>query len=144
MTKTLINPPTLPTPRGFNHGILTDGGRFLFLAGQDAGDGNGQIVAVGDMVGQAEQVLSNLQVVVVTAGGQMTDIVKLNLYVTDKALYKTHLKALGELFRRYFGRYYPTMALFEVKSLFQDDALIEMEGIAVIEIEVRDRENGNT
>jgi enamine deaminase RidA (YjgF/YER057c/UK114 family) len=133
MTKTLINPPSLPTPRGFNHGILTEGGQLLFLAGQDAGDGNGQIVAVGDMVGQAEQVLSNLQAVVVAGGGQMTNIVKLNLYVTDKALYKNHLKEMGDLFRRYFGRYYPTMALFEVKSLFQDDALIEMEGMAVID-----------
>ena len=42
MTKEIINPASLPTPRGFNHGLLTTGGKLLFLAGQDASDGEGQ------------------------------------------------------------------------------------------------------
>ena len=69
MSKIIINPPTLAPPRGFNHGILTSGGRLLFLAGQDAGDASGRIVAPGDLLGQFEQVLRNLRAVVEEAGG---------------------------------------------------------------------------
>lgn len=133
MPKQIITPPSLPPPRGFNHGILTDGGRILWLAGQDASDANGQIVAPGDIVAQYEQVLRNLLAVVEAAGGTMQDIVKLNIYTTDRALYKANLKALGKVMKAYFGEVYPVMALLEVKGLFQDDALVELEGVAVIE-----------
>jgi enamine deaminase RidA (YjgF/YER057c/UK114 family) len=132
MTKEIINPASLPTPRGFNHGLLTTGGKLLFLAGQDASDGEGHIVAPGDMVAQCQQALHNLHAVVHEAGGQMTDIVKLNIYVTSRDTYVEHLKPLGKLFREYFGPYYPAMALFQVVGLFQPEAMIEMEGFAVL------------
>ena len=132
MAKEIINPPSLARPSGFNHGLLTSGGKVLFLAGQDASGPDGRIVAPGDLVGQCAQVLHNLRAVVETAGGTMPDIVKLNLFVTDRRDYRAKLKPLGALFRDYFGAYYPAMALFEISALFQDDAVIEMEGYAVI------------
>jgi enamine deaminase RidA (YjgF/YER057c/UK114 family) len=130
--KQLINPDSLAAPRGFNHGILVTGGKLLFLAGQTASDASGNIVSPGDLTAQYEQALLNHKAVVEAAGGTMTDIVKMNVYVLDKNDYASKLKALGEVHRKYFGGYYPAMALFEVKSLFQDEALIELEGIAVI------------
>ena len=63
----------------------------------------------------------------------MQDIAKLNIFVRDRAAYRANRKRLGEVFRDYFGGHYPAMALFEVSGFYQDDALIEMEGIAVIE-----------
>ena len=131
--KELINPPELAKPRGYTHGILTVGGRLLFLGGQDASNAEGRIVAAGDIAGQYEQAVKNLQAVVAAAGGHLTDIVKLNIYATDRALYRAHLREIGEAHRAHFGDYYPTMAFFEVKSLFQDEALIELEGIAQID-----------
>lgn len=128
--KEIINPPELAQPRGFNHGVVVEGGRLLMLAGQDAGDAEGRIVAPGDLVSQYEQVVRNLKAVVEAAGGELRDIVKLNVYVTDRDAYRAQLKALGEIHRAYFGRHYPAMALFEVKGLFNPDAMIEMEGIA--------------
>jgi len=100
------------------------------LAGQDASDAEGKIVAPGDLLAQYEQIVKNLKAVVEAAGGTLQDVVKLNIYVTDRDAYRAQLKPLGEIYRAYFGRHYPAMALFEVKSLFQDEALIEMEGIA--------------
>ncbi len=132
MEKRLVNPATLAEPRGYNHGILVSGGRLLFLAGQDASGADGRISAPGNLVAQYEQVLRNLKAVVEEAGGQMQDIVKLNLFVRDRDDYRAHLKELGHVHRRYFGSYYPAMALFEISRLFQDEALIEMEGIAVL------------
>ena len=135
MSKEIINPPGLPEPRGFNHGLVTTGGRLLFLAGQDASDGDGRIVAPGDMLAQCRQVLYNLHAVVHEAGGVMSDIIKLNVYVTSREAYLAQLKPLGTLFREYFGGYYPAMALFEVAGLFQPEAMIEMEGFAVLGVD---------
>jgi enamine deaminase RidA (YjgF/YER057c/UK114 family) len=126
----IINPPELARPRGFNHGIAVEGGRLLMLAGQDASDSEGRIVAHGDLVAQYAQVVRNLKVVVEAAGGELQDIVKLNIYVTDRDAYCEQLKALGEIHRAYFGGHYPAMALFEVIALFNPHAMIEMEGIA--------------
>lgn len=131
--KRIINPAELAAPRGFSHGIMVDGGKVLALAGQDAGDSAGKIVAPGDIVAQYKQVLKNLKAVVEAAGGTMQDIIKLNIYVTDRAAYRAELQPIGEVHRGYFGRYYPAIALVEVKSLFNDDALIEMEGWAHIQ-----------
>jgi enamine deaminase RidA (YjgF/YER057c/UK114 family) len=131
MAKQLINPPQLPPPRGFNHGIVTEGGRLLFLAGQDASDENGRIIS-GDLVAQYEQVLRNLQAVVTAAGGAMQDIVKLNIFVKDRDDYRSKLRELGQVHKKYFGAYYPTMALLEISNFFQEGNLIELEGIAIL------------
>lgn len=132
MDRAILNPPSLARPSGFSHGILTTGGRMLFLAGQTASDAEGQIVAQGDLVAQYEQVLRNLQTVVEDAGGTMQDIVKMTIFVSDRDDYRAHLKPLGKIHRAYFGHHYPATALFEIARFFQDEALIEIEGIAVI------------
>ena len=131
--KKIITPPELAPPRGFNHGILCSGGKTLFLAGQDAGDSAGNIVCHGDIVGQYEQVVKNLQAVCVEAGGTLQDIVKMNIFVSDANLYKAHLKELALVHRKYFGKYYPTTALFEISGFYQEHNLVEIEGIAYIE-----------
>lgn len=133
MPKETINPPELPAPRGFTHGYLCSGGRTLFLAGQDASDGEGNIVCIGDIAGQYEQVLKNMRAVVQAAGGTMQDIVKINIFVKNRDDYVAHLKALGAIHRAYFGRHYPATALFEISGFYQEDNLVEIEGIAYLE-----------
>ncbi|HEY7021812.1 MAG TPA: RidA family protein [Ktedonobacterales bacterium] len=133
MRREIINPPELVAPRGFNHGILTTGGRLLFLAGQDATGADGRIVAPGDLVAQFTQALSNLTTVVESAGGEAEHVVRLTIYVKSRDDYVAKLKPLGEVYRRYFGGHYPAMALFEVSGFFQTDALVEIEGIAVLD-----------
>ncbi len=133
MPKTLLNPSTLAKPSGYTNGILTQGGKLLFLAGQTGLDANGKIVSAGHIVPQFQQALSNLQAVVTAANGQMTDIVKLTIYVTSKVAYQGSLKELGQVHQAFFGKYYPAMALVEVKSLWNPEAMVEVEGIAVIE-----------
>ena len=132
MEKTILNPASLSKPSGYSNGILTTGGRLLCLAGQTGMDATGKIAASGDMVAQFTQALANLKAVLDEAGGAMTDIVKLTIFVADKQAYKANLKPLGEAYRSFFGRYYPAMTLVEVKSLFDDEALVEIEGIAVL------------
>ncbi|WP_266080902.1 RidA family protein [Haladaptatus caseinilyticus] len=137
MEREIVAPPELAEPRGFNHGVLVDGGKTLYLAGQDATGSNGDIVAPDDLVGQFEQVLENLSTVVEEAGGVSEDIVKLNIFVADRDSYRANLEPLGEVFGRYFEAY-PALALFEVSGFFKDDALVELEGFAVIDEEAAD------
>lgn len=133
MTKRIVTPLSLVKPHGFSHGIVTTGGRTLWLGGQDASDADGRIVAPGDLVAQLDQALHNLHAVVHEAGGQMADIVKLTIFVRDRDDYLARLSALGAVWKQYFGDYYPALALFEVTGFFQQNALIELEGVAVIE-----------
>jgi enamine deaminase RidA (YjgF/YER057c/UK114 family) len=128
----IVTPPELVAPRGFSHGIVTQGGWLLFLAGQTALDAKGRIVAPGDLVAQYEQVLRNLQAVVTAAGGTMQDITQTTIFVRDRDDYIAHLKPLGQVHRAFFGSYYPATALIEISRLFDDEALIEIQGMAVI------------
>ena len=113
---------------------------MLFLAGQTGGDKEGRITAPGDITAQYEQVLYNLKAVVEAAGGGMQDIVKMTIFVGDRNDYLAHLTALGKVHHAFFGNYYPATALLEVKGFFQEEVLIEIEGIAVIDQVVPDRD----
>ena len=133
MTKTVINPATLTKPSGYAHGILAWGGRVLFLAGQTGVDATGKIVAPPpDIVAQFRQALANLRTVVEAAGAQMTDVVKMTIFVTSKTHYQANAKTIGEVYRSFFGKHYPAMTLVEVKGLWDAEAMVEIEAIAVL------------
>jgi enamine deaminase RidA (YjgF/YER057c/UK114 family) len=131
--KSVVSPPSLPRASGFSHGVSARGGTTLFIAGQIASDEKGKRVALGDVVGQYRQVLTNLRAVVREAGGQMTDIVKLTIYVIDRDDYRAHLQELREVHHSFLGDYYPATALVQVARFFEDDVLVEIEGVAVID-----------
>jgi enamine deaminase RidA (YjgF/YER057c/UK114 family) len=132
MERHFINPIGLAKPVGFTHGISTSGGRMLALAGQPGLDSNGHVASPGDIVAQCAQAYANLRAVIDAAGGLATDVVKLTIYVTDKAAYEANLKPIGAAYRNVFGKHYPAMSLVEVKGLFDDEALVEIDGFAVI------------
>ncbi len=128
----IINPKSLVVPSGYSHGVEADGKRTIYLAGQVAFDRQGTLVGDSDIVKQFDQALSNVQETLRAARAEMTDIAKLLIFVKDKRLYREHLKEIGAVYRNYFGKYFPAMSLVEVSALFEDSALIEIEGIAVV------------
>ena len=132
MPFTFINPESLGAPRGYSNGVLSEaGGRLLFVAGQIAWDETQKIVS-GDLVEQFDQALKNVITVVTAAGGRPEQIARLVIYVTDKAEYRLHTKAIGERYRALMGLHYPAMVLVEVKSLLDGQAKVEIEAIAVL------------
>ena len=128
------NPPSLPKAIGFSHAAETRGGRTLFLAGQVAKDREGRVVGKGDLVAQFRQVCENLKSAVGAGGGQLTDVVKLTIYVLDAGEYKRQVKAIGGVYREYFGKHFPAMTLVGVRDLFDaaEGCLIEIEGFACL------------
>jgi enamine deaminase RidA (YjgF/YER057c/UK114 family) len=132
MSFTFINPESLGAPRGYSNGVLAEpGGRLLFIAGQIAWNEEQQIVS-DDLVAQFDRALANVITVVTEAGGRSDQIARLILYVTDKNDYRRRMKEIGERYRAHMGKHFPAMVLVEVKSLLDDAARIEIEGIAVL------------
>jgi enamine deaminase RidA (YjgF/YER057c/UK114 family) len=131
MSFTFINPASLGAPRGYSNGVLTEGGRLLFIAGQIAWNEQQQIVSE-DLVAQFDRALANVISVVTEAGGTPDQIARLILYVTDKKDYQRRMKEIGERYRVHMGKHFPAMVLVEVKSLLDDAAMIEIEGLAVL------------
>ena len=131
---TAVRPRTLPKPTGYSYAMEVRHGRVVFVAGQVAMNASGAIVGRGDLVAQFRQTCSNLQAVINTAGGDMDDFVKLTIYVLDVADYKKNLKAIGEVYREYFGKHFPAMTLVGARDLFDasEGALIEIEGMAAL------------
>src|SRR6267143_351333 len=131
MSFTFINPDSLSAPRGFSNGVLTEGGRLLFIAGQIGWNQQQQIVSF-DLVDQFDQALANVITVVTEAGGRPEQIARLVIYVTDKSEYRVRMKEIGERYRARMGKHFPAMVLVEVKSLLEAAAMIEIEAVAVL------------
>jgi len=132
MRFTSINPESLGAPRGYSNGLLVEsGGRLLFIAGQIAWNKDQTIISA-DFVEQFDRALENVITVVNSAGGKASDIARLVIYVTSKSEYRQQTKAVGERYRKHMGKHFPAMALVEIKSLLDDAAKVEIEGIAVL------------
>lgn len=127
---TPVNPASLPRPSGYSYAVSASGGRTVHFAGHTAAGAQGQIVGPGSLTAQFEQVLLNLQATAEAAGLGLTHFVKLTLYVTDLQAYQADAKQIGAIYRRYFGAHYPAMTLVQVSRLWDEQAMIEIEGVA--------------
>ena len=131
MTVERINPGELARPSGFSHAVSAAAGRMVFLAGQIGMDRDGK-VAVGGVVPQFEQALANLLTALAAAGGHPSDLVSLTIYLIDVEDYQGHGKEIGAVWRRLTGTGYPAMAGVGVTRLWLPEALVEIQGIAVV------------
>ena len=124
-----IQPDGLKDPRPrYSQGIVAEGGRLLFIAGQTAADAAGNVVGKGDPERQAEQVFSNLGAVLEAAGATFDNLVMTTTYLTDIA----YREAYNKVRLKYYQAAAPTSTLVVVKALGAPDFLIEIDGIAVI------------
>jgi len=125
-----INPAELARPSGFSHAVSATG-RMVFLAGQIGMDRDGKVVG-GGIVPQFEQAFGNLLATLAAAGGHPADLVSLTVYLTDVEDYQAHGQEIGAVWRRLAGTDYPAMAGVGVTRLWLPEALVEIQGIAVI------------
>ncbi|OXY96743.1 RidA family protein [Streptomyces diastatochromogenes] len=131
MTTERINPPELSPPTGFSHAVVAVGSRVVFLAGQTALDADGKVTGA-TLPEQFEKALTNLLTALGAAGGTPADLARVTVYATDVAAYRTHARQLGGIWRQLAGRDYPAMAVVEVVRLWDEQALVELDGFAVL------------
>jgi 2-iminobutanoate/2-iminopropanoate deaminase len=110
-------------------------GDILFISGQAAIDGKGEIVGVGDFDAQAAQAFGNLDRVLRAGGSSLANVIKVTIFLRDMS----NFSKIVELRGRYFTAPYPADTIVEVSSLYSPDALIEIEAIAVVD-EAAERE----
>jgi len=120
-----INPEGMTQPTAYSHLVKVD--NLLFIAGQVAVDGDGNIVGEGEMSAQVRQVLENLQTVLASQGADFSDVVKVNIFTTD---IDSFLES-SAVRREYLGDHPPTSTLVQIERLARPVFLVEIEAIAI-------------
>ena len=125
-----VNPPELAPPSGFAHAVVGEG-RLVVLAGQTALDADGRVVE-GDVVAQFERALRNLLTALAAAGGRPEQLAGLTIYSVDLADYRAHAREIGRVWRELVGSQYPASAGIGVSRLWDEEALVELQGVAIL------------
>ena len=126
-----VNPEGLPRPSGYSHAVIAAPGHVVYLAGQ-IGSGSDGVVRESGLVEQLETAARNLVAALAAAGGRPEHVVSLQIFVTDANAYRELRRPIGEAYRRCFGDHYPAITLLEVSRLYEEAALVEITGVAVI------------
>jgi 2-iminobutanoate/2-iminopropanoate deaminase len=128
MAKTYLKRPAAQA-RAYSQAVVSEGGRVVWLAGQVAAieDASGKSLA-GDFDGQVREVFSRLGNTLAEAGGALSDMVTMTVFITDARLGDR----FTELRKAIFGDNFPASALITVAGLARPELLVEVQGIAVI------------
>jgi enamine deaminase RidA (YjgF/YER057c/UK114 family) len=110
--------------------VAHDVTRLVFTAGACPLDDSGETVAVGDVAGQAEQVMANLRTALAAAGAGLADVVKTTVYVASSR--QADLVAAWDVVRRHFGDHDAPSTLLGVAVLGYRDQLVEVEAVAAL------------
>jgi enamine deaminase RidA (YjgF/YER057c/UK114 family) len=117
-----------PQQRGYSLAVITEGGKIVWLAGQTAtADDSGKSLA-GDFEGQARQIFKLLDATLEKAGGKLSDMVQMTVFITDVR----YGDRLTEIRREIFGDNFPGSALITITALANPDAKLEIQGFAVL------------
>ena len=126
MTKHSIHTDNAPQVIGtYSQAIKID--RTVYLSGQIPLVPETMTLVHGDISAQITQVFDNLQAVAEAAGGDFSDVVKLNVFLTDLA----HFPIVNEIMGHYFQQPYPARAAIGVAAL-PKGAEVEMDAIMVL------------
>ncbi|GLZ80536.1 enamine deaminase RidA [Actinorhabdospora filicis] len=126
-----VNPQSLAKPSGFSHAVVATG-THVYLAGQTGMAPDGSIVD-GGLVPQFRQALANILAALAEAGGHPAQLAQLRIYIVDVPAYKAAAREIGAVWRELAGTEYPAMAGIGVTRLWDDAALVELEGVAVLD-----------
>lgn len=127
-----LNPSSVSTPRGYSHAAKIDMGNstMLIISGQVALDDKGNLIGKNDLTQQTEQVFTNIKSILQSAGGSMSDLVKISIYMKDVK----GIQQVRDVRNKFIHQKNPPAStLVEVSGLFRDDILIEIEATAVLQ-----------
>jgi reactive intermediate/imine deaminase len=123
-----FSPDTLPAPFGYSHVVDVSGSRIVYVSGQVPLDRDGQLVGAGDFDLQTRQVFENLTAALEAADVAWADVVKLNYFVVDVS----RIASVRAIRDEYVDTAHPPAStLVEVSRLFREDAMIEIDAVAV-------------
>lgn len=125
---TAISTAAAPRAIGpYSQAFAVSEGRMVFTSGQIGIDPITAKMVRGGVAEQAQQVMHNLRAVLVAAGGNLRNLVKVSIYLKNLE----DFAAVNAIYASYLEQPYPARSTLEVSRLPMD-ALIEIEGIALI------------
>ena len=123
-----INTPSAPKAIG-PYSQAVKSGSLVFISGQIPLDPKTMQLVGEDVVMQTHQVFKNLSAIAKASGGNLVDIVKMTIYLTNL----DNFSKINEIMTSYFQEPYPARATIEVSAL-PKAALVEVEAILALEI----------
>lgn len=130
MAITEVRSDKLNTPLGvFSQGVRIPANcELMFISGLTSRAADGSVIGVGDIKLQTETILENMKALLEEAGGTMSDIVKVLVFIRDMELFKE----IHEVRARYFSEPLPASSMVEVSRLVSPEHLIEIEAVAAL------------
>ena len=127
MAKTIIQTDAAPQAIGtYSQAVRVD--NTVYISGQIPLDPASMEVVEGGVEAEITRVFDNLQAVAEAAGGSLSDVVKLNIFLTDLA----NCPTVNEIMARYFQQPYPARAAIGVAALPKGVG-VEMDAVLVID-----------
>ena len=126
-----FNPAELPSSPAYSHAAVVEGGRVIYVSGEQALDASGQLVGRDDFKRQAEQVFANVKRALSSAGAGVSDVVAIYTHYVNRADLPAYREARAAFFA---GRSTepPTSTTVQVSGLVAEGALLEVGVTAVV------------
>src|SRR5207249_4665389 len=102
-------------------------GNFVYMTGQTAFTLDGELIGVGDPAAQARQACENIKTLMELAGGKLSDVIKIVVYVTDRAYRELAYPVISSYFE-----IRPCGTGIVVAGLAREELLIEIDAWGVI------------
>ena len=123
-----------PRPIGaYSQAMQVKAGKLVFVAGQVAVDGSGNLVGRGDVMVQTRQVFENLRHVLDSAGASFSHVVQFTTYVVGREAVQPFTQSRSQIFPGLFpDGVYPPNTLLIVAGLAREEFLVEIQAIAAL------------
>lgn len=125
----ILQPANWPRPRGYANGVVARG-ELVFLAGIIGWDEQERLAS--GFVAQFRQAMANILTLLAEADCGPEHVARMTWYVVSRQDYLANGKEIGAIYREFFGRNYPAMAVVQVVALMETGAEIEIEVTAVL------------
>jgi enamine deaminase RidA (YjgF/YER057c/UK114 family) len=115
-------------PRAYSPAVITEGGKIVWLGGQSTTVSLDGKKLAGDFEGQVRDVFARLEKTLAQAGGKLSDMVTMTVFITDAR----NGTRLTEIRHELFGDNFPGSALITITALANPASMVEIQGVAVI------------
>ncbi len=114
-------------PGAYSRAVVA--GKTVYLAGQTGFGLDGEPIAAGDAAAQARQACENIKKLMEEAGGDLSHIVKLVIYITGRA----HREPVYAAGAEFFGELAPASTGLIIDGMAHPDMLVEIDATGVLE-----------
>ena len=129
----IFNPDNIAKPvAGYSQVAEVSGGKIVYIAGQVALDKSGNLVGKDDLRAQTQQIFENIKGAVEAAGGDFSNVIKLNYYCAE-SVDPSQIAVIREVRDKYVNTVAPPVStLVVVKRLVRPEWMLEVEAVAVV------------